>query len=192
VTRGNRHLSAEERDLWNRIRETVTPLGKETVEREIEEWIDSPIAAQPELPRKAPPHPKSPVQPFLPAYSPPVSRPGTRENSARHLDETTARKLRKGRIDIDARIDLHGLTEIQAHGRLLDFIRGAQQDGARILLVITGKGRLGSGVLRRAVPLWFTESDFRSLIGGWRPAHLTHGGDGALYVRLRRTHGSRP
>ena len=192
MSRGNRHLSADERELWNRIRDTVTPLGKETVEQGIEEWIDSAIASQPDPPRKNPPHPKVPVQPFLPPYKPPMSQPGTRENSAPHLDDTTARKLQKGRIEIDARIDLHGLTEVQAHGRLLEFIRGAQRDGARILLVITGKGRLGNGVLRRVVPLWFTESAFRPLIGGWRPAHLTHGGDGALYVRLRRTVGSRP
>jgi DNA-nicking Smr family endonuclease len=135
-----------------------------------------------------PPEKARPGGPFLPPYVPPMSKPGDAQPLP-SFDDHTIRKIRKGRIEIDARIDLHGLTEIAAHGRLLDFLRRSQQQDARIVLVITGKGKGGSGVLRRAVPLWFGESAFRPMIGGWRAANPAHGGDGALYVRLRRTAG---
>jgi DNA-nicking Smr family endonuclease len=101
-------------------------------------------------------------------------------------------RLARGRQTIDNRIDLHGKTLTEAHGALLRFLRRAQADGARFILVITGKGeRLQSeasahGTLRRQVPLWLERPEFSNLVGGFSEADARHGGAGALYVRLRR------
>ena len=102
------------------------------------------------------------------------------------LDDPTARKLAKGKLSIDGRLDLHGLTQTQAHDRLLGFLQSAHKSGKRIVLVITGKGQLGGGVLRQGVPRWLNESGFREITNGCSEAHASHGGAGALYVRLRR------
>jgi DNA-nicking Smr family endonuclease len=104
----------------------------------------------------------------------------------------------RGREPIDERIDLHGMTQSQTHAALLRFLRRAQAAGARTVLVVTGKGSgkasdLGArdavserGVLRRQVPLWLALPEFRPLVVGFDAAHVGHGGQGALYVRLRR------
>jgi DNA-nicking Smr family endonuclease len=185
MSRAKRGLSAEERELWERIRRSVKPI---TRDEPLEEWLEHPTS--PPAVRDAPPEPArpkfpaTPVAPFLPAYSPPVSAPKSQGHAP--IDDRTVRKLRRGKLEIDARIDLHGMTERQAHDALLMFLRNASAAGARIILVITGKGRMSDGVLRRAVPLWFAEQPFHLLVGGHRAAHVDHGGDGALYVRLRR------
>lgn len=107
------------------------------------------------------------------------------------LDRLTLRRVRRGDHAIDERIDLHGLTQALAHRRLLTFLQSAQARGARLVMVITGKGRSegegrGGGVLRRAVPLWLEEPAFRVLVVAVSPAARGHGGEGALYLRLRR------
>ncbi len=102
-------------------------------------------------------------------------------------------KLGRGTEPIDARIDLHGMTQADAHAALAHFLRRAQRDGARVVLVITGKGaRPGSdphaerGVLKRQVPLWLESSELRPFVVGFESAGVGHGGAGALYVRVRR------
>lgn len=104
------------------------------------------------------------------------------------LEKPTQRKLAKGRLQIEARLDLHGMFQAEAHDLLLDFIYRAHDRGLRHVLVITGKGSsIGSeGVLRRAVPLWFSKPEFRFLISSYEWAARHHGGEGALYVRLAR------
>ncbi len=116
------------------------------------------------------------------------------------LDGNTADRLRKGTLEPDARIDLHGMTEERAHRALLHFLKNAQACGARLVLVITGKGakqaasdapfdmeeeRRARGVLKTSVPRWFAEPDFARLIADSRSSHRRHGG-GALYVYLRK------
>lgn len=93
--------------------------------------------------------------------------------------------------EIDARIDLHGMTQARAHRALLSFLQRAQGDGCRYVLVITGKGKMLTdgterGVLRRMVPEWLALAEFRVLVTGYEEAALGHGGAGALYVRVRR------
>jgi DNA-nicking Smr family endonuclease len=186
MSRRKRPLSAEDKDLWGLVRKTVTPLkGRRMVDEELESWMEHVTAAEPAPPpaASAPLFPSTPVKPFLPAYVPPVSQ---KTPGAPVLDDITMKKLRKGKLEIDARIDLHGMTEHAAHDALLRFIKQARREDARIILVITGKGKAGEGVLRRTVPLWFAEAAFKPLVGGWRKAHPAHGGEGALYVRLRR------
>jgi DNA-nicking Smr family endonuclease len=113
----------------------------------------------------------------------------------------TAERLRKGTLEPDRRIDLHGKTEAAAHRALLSFLRGAQRGGDRLVLVITGKGARtpdphapfdleletrARGVLKSMVPRWFHEPEFAGLIADHRSAHIRHGGGGALYVYLRK------
>jgi len=100
-------------------------------------------------------------------------------------------KLSRGRSEIDARLDLHGMTQSRAHRALLAFLHNAHRDGHTFVLVITGKGKVGGGeaergVLRRQVPQWLSLPEFRSLVVGFEEAHIGHGGEGALYVRIRR------
>ncbi len=100
-------------------------------------------------------------------------------------------RVARGKEAIDARLDLHGLTQSEAHAALLRFLRQASAREARLVLVITGKGVRGEGagergVLKRQVPHWLALPEFRSLVIGFEDAGVKHGGAGALYVRLRR------
>jgi DNA-nicking Smr family endonuclease len=99
--------------------------------------------------------------------------------------------LSRGRSEIDARLDLHGMTQLHAHHALLSFLQHAHHDGLTFVLVITGKGTMSGGefergVLRRQVPHWLSLPEFRALVTGFEEAHIGHGGSGALYVRIRR------
>lgn len=119
------------------------------------------------------------------------------EGGTKNLDGHTAEKLRRGQLAPGARIDLHGMTEAAAHGALLSFLTGAQARGVKLVLVITGIGnpkkheaaewmRSPHGVLKEMVPRWLNERAFAALSVGSSPAHRRHGGDGALYVYLRK------
>lgn len=107
------------------------------------------------------------------------------------LERPVKRKLAKGRLELQARIDLHGLFQSEAHALLYSFILKAHERGLRHVLVITGKGSsMGSeGALKRAVPMWFSKPEFRHLISSYEPSAQRHGGEGALYVRLSRVRG---
>jgi DNA-nicking Smr family endonuclease len=117
------------------------------------------------------------------------------------LDGRTSERLRRGMLDPEARLDLHGYTESDAHRALLVFLRSAQSRGLKLVLVVTGKGgrapdahapfdmeldRRSRGVLKSAVPRWLKEPGFAFLIAGTRDAHRRHGGTGALYIYLRK------
>jgi DNA-nicking Smr family endonuclease len=177
-----RPLSEEERALWRGFVRTITPLEPE---RETPD-LDRPLAVD----RPQPPQPPRPAarQQDPPARkAPPLSPLGRR----------LRRRVARGREAIDARLDLHGLTQQQAHTALLRFLHRAQADGVRIALVVTGKGASKGtgkgtstperGVLKRQVPVWLSLPEFRSLVVGFEDAHIGHGGEGALYVRLRRS-----
>jgi DNA-nicking Smr family endonuclease len=174
-----RHLTAEEEHLWSVVAHTVEPLrhGRKArtapAARAIKKRPVSTLAAPP----VAPPHPR-PLAPAQPAAI------GRREKQA----------LARGRTAIDARIDLHGMTQTEAHGALLRFLHRAQAGGGKFVLVITGKGspvasRADRGILRRQVPLWLGLPEFRACVFGFAVADIGHGGDGALFVRLRRVRG---
>ena len=89
-------------------------------------------------------------------------------------------------MPIDARLDLHGLTQVEAHARLIAFLKEAQARGNRCVLVITGRALRSGGTLRTATPRWLDEPPLRAMVLTYAPASLQHGGDGALYVLLRR------
>jgi DNA-nicking Smr family endonuclease len=132
---------------------------------------------RPSSKRRDPPQAQVP-QAVAPPASPPALAP---------IDRRVRQKLARGRNVIDARIDLHGLTQSQAHAALRRFLLRAQAGDARYVLVVTGKGRGPErGTLRRQVPLWLGLPEFRSLVVGFDTAHVAHGGEGALYVQVRR------
>jgi DNA-nicking Smr family endonuclease len=167
----------EDRILWETVAKTARPLkGKEKPTF----LIDAP--EQP-----APLHPSA-SEKAKPAASP-APKPALQPAHRLHpIDRPTHRKIAKGRVVIEARIDLHGLTQSGAYGLLLGFLQRAHLRKLRHVLVITGKGSsLGSdGVLRQAVPLWFATPPFRILVNGYEDAARNHGGTGAIYVRMRR------
>jgi DNA-nicking Smr family endonuclease len=112
----------------------------------------------------------------------------TKQIVSHSLDRPTHEKLAKGRLPIEGRVDLHGMSQEQAYSLLLSFLHRAHAGGVRYVLVITGKGSSsgGEGVLRRAVPAWLSTAPFRPLVSSHDHAARNHGGAGALYVRLRR------
>lgn len=175
---GRRELTHEDRILWGRVAATAAPLkGRSAVRFPA---IGGKIAEEERISA-----PERPVHATL-------VRPAAAEHRpARAFDETTRRKLSKGRLPLEAKVDLHGLSQNEAHGLLLSFLHRAYSDGRRHVLVVTGKGAsFGSdGVLRRAVPAWLAAPPFRALISGYDSAARRHGGAGALYVRLRRRSG---
>jgi DNA-nicking Smr family endonuclease len=181
-----RALSEEERTLWESVAKQTKPLRKKA--RTTKPHLASPDSKKPAVAMAvAPPKPSPAVKlarapkPNPAPAAPPLAPLGRRERS----------QLSRGRKDIDARLDLHGMTQTRAHHALFSFLQRAHSGGLTFVLVITGKGRMGSeterGVLRRQVPQWLSLPEFRSLVVGFEEAHIGHGGEGALYVRIRRS-----
>lgn len=169
-----RSVTADERRLWFAAMHGIDPMpGRK-------------------LPLTAPP----PAEPAVAAPAAGASTPAPRKAlvgadgdglQARDLDRRTAERFRRGRMELDGRIDLHGMTQAQAHGALAAFVHRAWSQGRRCLLVITGKGGFtGAGVLRHAVPRWLAEPVLARMILGVETALPKDGGDGALYVLIRR------
>jgi DNA-nicking Smr family endonuclease len=102
------------------------------------------------------------------------------------MDRKQARRLKRGELPIDARLDLHGLTLERAHAALTGFIRGSHGSGARLVVVVTGKGPEGRGRIRSEAPHWLNAPDLRPLILAVTQAPHHQGGGGALYVLLKR------
>ncbi|AWM10484.1 Smr/MutS family protein [Bradyrhizobium symbiodeficiens] len=179
-----RALSEEERALWEGVAKQVKPLRKHRAAKahaapRAEPSPATPVMRPASSPRQvaAAPAPPRAAKPAVP----PLAPLGKRERT----------KLSRGRSEIEARLDLHGMTQTRAHRALTGFLHRAHHDGLTFVLVITGKGRSGgeSGVLRRQVPEWLSLPEFRSFVVGFETAHIGHGGEGALYVRIRRARG---
>jgi DNA-nicking Smr family endonuclease len=180
--RRKRALSEEERALWEIVAKQTKPLRKKPRVAKAALQAEAPAAAKPVVAPPPVPHakPMRPIKPDLPPAPPPLAPLGRRERS----------QLSRGRKEIDARLDLHGMTQTRAHRVLSDFLHRAHIDGLSFVLIITGKGKMGAeserGVLRRQVPQWLSLPEFRTLVVGFEEAHIGHGGAGALYVRIRR------
>jgi DNA-nicking Smr family endonuclease len=197
-----RHLSKEDKALWEHTAETLKPLKR--AKARVHSRLDaspsdplSPVAEKPASqaagkfidPQAA--KPAKPMQPEVrPAKAPPLS----------DFDRKAARRLRGGRIEIEARVDLHGLRQSEAHLALRRFLMSCHARGLRWVLVITGKGGarrrdddgyaepFGNderGVLKRNVPMWLAEPELRAIVVSFTTAAIQHGGEGALYVQLR-------
>jgi DNA-nicking Smr family endonuclease len=172
-----RQLSDEERALWSSVARSVKPLRGPKKSSELSGTTVEfrPAGIRPQQPR-------------------PQLKPAAKTLPLAPLGRRLRQRVARGREPIDASIDLHGLTQREAHSALFAFLRRAQADGAALVLIVTGKGGAARerdadverGVLRRQVPNWLSLPEFRSLVLGFEPAHAGHGGEGALYVRLRR------
>jgi DNA-nicking Smr family endonuclease len=174
--RKGRRLSEIEKKLWRDVTEKIAPLRKNLRRTDIEHETTpapaKPSARKSPLPRPVATTPKPSSPPSLPS-----------------LDRKTKSRIARGTHAIDARLDLHGHTQSEAHDALLRFLRRASDKGASVVLVITGKGARGSGergVLKRAVPMWLSLPEFRQFVVGFDDAAIGHGGEGALYVRIRK------
>ncbi len=172
-------LSSEDITLWEGVTRSIKPLRKRVTRVE--------IAAEE---KPAPPAKRSATKstPPLVQSSPPAKPKKETPPLLTALDRRTKQKIARGNHAIDARLDLHGYTQAQAHDALLRFLHVTQSRGGRVALVITGKGGRGEGVgaLKRAVPMWLTLPEFRNMVIGFDTAAIGHGGEGALYVRLRK------
>lgn len=182
IPRGRRKrvLSEDDRALWEIVAKHVKPLKKKprVTKPHPPMSVADPVVAPPTLMPSRPVTP-APVPKQVKPTMPPLVPLGRRERS----------KLSRGRHEIDARLDLHGMTQSRAHQALYGFLQRAHIEGHGFVLVITGKGVAGDserGVLRRQVPHWLSLPEFRALVIGFEEAAIGHGGSGALYVRIRR------
>ena len=149
------------------------------------------------------PIPSNPIRPTPPPAPPPMATESPADRPAKPstppplapIERRLKRELSRGRAAIDGALDLHGLTQAEAHQALRGFLRHSQTRGARLVIIVTGKGGATDefsgwpnerGVLKRLTPQWLRESDLRSVVLGFEEAGRAHGGSGALYVRLRR------
>jgi DNA-nicking Smr family endonuclease len=186
---GNRRrpLSYEERVLWTTVTKAIKPL------RGAPPAADDGKSESAEIRRPPPSKLMKSARPATAApYTPPPQMPPS--PALAPLGRRMKQRVARGKEAIDARLDLHGLTQSEAHAALLRFLRAASAREVRLALVITGKGARDSGargdgergVLKRQVPQWLGLPEFRPYVVGFEDAHIAHGGEGALYVRVRR------
>ena len=206
-------ITSQEQELWDHARASMTPLSKPKAR--VLDGADEALFEAAFLRVSARTKATTPSLPGLPRAVPPAQTPG-RKGPAPDLaafDRKSARRIRTGAIEIDARIDLHGMHQAEAHAALRRFLLSGYRKGARWVLVITGKGAPRTtgwfaretnaanaflpghlrdepkGVLRRNVPRWLAEPELRAIVVSFTEAAIQHGGEGALYVHLRRSGG---
>ncbi len=167
----SRRLDQSERAIWRAAMRDVKPLGGSTVSSE---GLPTP-AIEPSRPARNPPLPQAKLTER--------SSPLLTHQTTPGLDRRNAERLKRGQLRIEARLDLHGLTQEEAHEALGSFVARSHEAGRRCVLVITGK----SGVLRAAVPRWLNERPLRTRLIAFTSAQPRDGGTGALYVLLRRS-----
>ncbi len=193
--RATKPTAGEDKALWEHVAASVRPLrGKKAAGRGPEEQQDhAPPAAKPAGKKTPPARIATPqkctreVGTATSKRSGSISSPAVPAKTA-GFDRATQDKLRKGKLDIEGRIDLHGMTQDEAWQALGRFVARAFKQHKRTLLVITGKGRVstGGGVLRRMLPLWVQSGDLATQVLACTPATIKDGGDGAFYLRLRK------
>jgi DNA-nicking Smr family endonuclease len=190
---GKRRLSAEELALWRAVAGQATPLPGRTLPELPPEPAAVPIepAREPRRVRArgAPPAPPVPARPAPPSASPELAH-----GQVAGVDRRQAERLSRGRLEVEATLDLHGLTQAAAHARLDAFIAASAEAGRRCVLVITGKGlaKEEGGVLRQNVPRWLNQPPNRGRVLAFDYARQKHGGMGALYVLLKRRRAGPP
>lgn len=198
--KSRRQLSHEEHEIWGHVTKSVKrlkPLARRVV------------AATGETTEPLPPPPPPGKLVKAAKKKAPAASAATPPKAAHKplvpLEPKVRRKLGRGKAEVDGRIDLHGLRQDEAHTALVRFVMDAHARDARLVLVITGKGKASLksqfdgptgerevGVLRRVVPHWLGEPSLRHVVLGYESASLRHGGEGAMYVRLRKRPGTEP
>jgi DNA-nicking Smr family endonuclease len=169
----------EDAALWQKAMADVKPLRRRRPRKR--------RAGSAEPPQAAPSNAATTTRPAAPVQPPPAKLAATpRAQPGTGIDRATLARLKRGDIPISGRLDLHGMTQADAHAALDGFIGRAASAGKRLLLVITGKGSDGDGVLRRMLPRWINSGPHAARVLRIEAAHARHGGGGAWYVYLRR------
>lgn len=176
--------------LWDLVTRQVKPIRQDRKGLG-EEGDDQGVQERDVQPEDAPSVGKT-----RPVIVQPQARKKRDEDGGHGLDRRSAEKLRKGQMPIEVTLDLHGMTQDQAYKAVQDFVVQGQAAGKRCVLIITGKGRdeegrrnplsKGRGILKRMVPEWLAQKPLKPLILKTETARPQHGGDGAMYVLLRR------
>lgn len=194
--RGGSH-GDDDHDIWQYAAATIEPLKRakgrfHPASDAVKSITSKPKASTPERP-VAKQQAASPPSPVSPAKQGRASAP-----ELALFDRNSVRKIRGGRLEIEARVDLHGMRQHEAHVALKRFLLSCQNRGLRYVLIITGKGKANGpgathigeadrerGVLKRNVPRWLDEPDLRAVVVSFTTAAIQHGGEGAIYVHLR-------
>jgi DNA-nicking Smr family endonuclease len=183
--------------LWSEVTRTVTPLRRsKTDSSHDDEPLPTPQTVAPAVP--AAPRLRRIVRPEAPTRPSPTIQPLPQaRRHAAAIEPRTRRRLMRGQIELDGTLDLHGMRQVEAHAALTRFLHARSGRGDRTVLVITGKGLkkleddaatiIERGVLRSMLPLWLSEPGLAPLVSGWDFAAQGHGGEGAFYVRLKRS-----
>ena len=166
-----RGLAPEDLRLWSIVAATVKPAKGRTV---------------PMAPRPVGVHAHRGETPKRPPAAPPPAKKTAEPPPLVAIEPGRKRRIERERDPLAARIDLHGLDHDRARAALEAFLHRAQDEGYRAALVITGKGKTGEGVIRRFAPEWLAAPTLRPIVAGVSEAHRKHGGEGALYVALKR------
>jgi len=186
MARGPRDLTPDDRRIWARVTGSVTPPRTRKAARVTPGAIPLPetVEAMPvKRPPKPLPRPRTIIAPT--AQSAPVTAAPTKA-SPEELEPRRQRRLSRERDPIEARIDLHGFGRFEAEDQLRGFLMSSQARGLRAVLVITGQGRRGGGVIRSSIHEWLHAPALRGVVSGFAVSHRRHGGDGAIYVTLKR------
>ncbi|AGK59601.1 Smr protein/MutS2 [Hyphomicrobium denitrificans 1NES1] len=195
--------SNDDEDIWKYAAATIEPLKRAKARVHLSDRVTT-DAPKPKTPPKQESEKKTAAfkhEAAKPAHRTPAASSRCAPPDLSEFDRNSVRKIRGGRIEIEARVDLHGLRQSEAHAALRAFLFRCQSRGLRFVLVITGKGKSGSasdnpyenyenerGVLKRNVPRWLEEPDVRSIVVSYTTAAIRHGGEGAIYVHLRARH----
>lgn len=187
-----RHLSSDERALWDQVAKRTVPMKPEIRTN-----------APQEIGKTKPAKASIPIDNFQmgakaapsTSFNPKPTVGAQLRSAPLQMDNKSFGKMTRGKLKPEGRIDLHGMTMAEAHPELVAFVLGAHAVGKRLVLVITGKGRINDdygpiparrGILRHQVPQWLSLPPLSSAVLQVTPAHIRHGGDGAYYVYLRR------
>jgi DNA-nicking Smr family endonuclease len=196
---GRKEPVSHDEDLWRYTAATIEPLkrGKPRVHPSDRTLPEVPKSKPLPKPEKSPTSLTAKERTHEPVKTVREATPHRQAPDLSAFDRSSARKIRIGRIDIEARVDLHGLRQSEAHATLRSFLFRCQSRGLRYVLVITGKGKTANsservysgdserGILKRNVPRWLEEPDVRNIVVSYTTAAIHHGGEGAIYVHLR-------
>lgn len=200
---GRKNIDGDDHDVWSHTAQSVEPLRKAKGRhhpaadrvQDVAPRMQTKSAGEPAKGKHAP-------SKQAPVKSEPVKAPAKRPPPIADFDRKNVRKIRSGQVEIEARIDLHGMRQDEAHVALIRFLHRCQSKDQRWVLVITGKGKVTDsdrdapfdmtvqrerGVLKRNVPRWLDEPDVRPLVVSYTTAAIQHGGEGALYIHLRKS-----